>query len=161
MLTLIIGTLLGFVCSLLANVVTGPLLSLASRHRIVTLLAKLPFVADRRLSGEWEVTWTVSSPGYPTTNTGTTRIQNCLGLIAFSTTSEGYGSAREYHYVGRSKGGIVSGRWYDPGPDAYYGVFQTRWNGICTGAEGKWVGWASNGSVKAGDLELSRRRDAD
>ncbi len=159
MLNLIAGAVLGFLFSLLANAITGPLLSLASRRRIVTLLTRLPFVRDRRFGGDWDVTWTVSSPGYPETNIGTTEIDSCLGLLAFSTTSKGYGSAREYHYVGYFKGGVVSGRWYDPGPEAYHGMFQIRWNGTCTAAQGKWIGWASDGSVKAGDLRLSRRMD--
>jgi len=156
MISLIVGGFLGFIASVFANAVTGPLLSLASRHRIVAALSKLPFVSNSSLAGEWNVSWSVTSPGYPQLNVGTTKINSCLRMLAFSTTSTGYGAHRRYHYVGQSKGGIVSGRWYDPGPDAYHGLFQIRWNGACTAATGKWIGWASDGTVKEGSLILSR-----
>lgn len=157
MLSILAGALLGFLFSIIANAVTGPLLSLTSRHRIVALLAKVPLLNDRRLRGEWRVAWTVDSPGYPSENDGLTHVDSCLGMIAFSTSSRGYGAVREYLYVGKSKGGVVSGRWYDPGPDSYHGMFQMRWNGTCTGAEGKWIGWAKDGSIKVGELRLLRQ----
>lgn len=156
MLILIAGAVLGLIASILANVLTGPILSLASRHRIVAALARLPFVSDRRLKGEWRVCWTVTSLGYQPENEGSTRIASAFSMLAFSTTATGYDVSREYLYVGHSKGGIVSGRWYDPGPDAYHGMFQIRWNGTCTAASGKWIGWASDGTIKVGNLELSR-----
>lgn len=156
MVILIAGALLGFLFSILANAVTGPILSLASRRAVVAALSKLPLVSDRQLAGQWKVIWTVSSSGYPASNVGITAIDSCLSMVAFSTSSSGYGTTREYQYVGHSKGGIVSGRWYDPGPDAYHGMFQIRWNGTRTGADGKWIGWANDGTVKSGDLALSR-----
>jgi hypothetical protein len=156
MLLLLLGVALGIIPSILANIFTGPILSLASRHRLVARLAKLRFASSRELQGDWKITWTVDSLGYPTVNNGTTRIDTFMRMQAFSTVSTGYGAANRYFYVGEAKGGIVSGRWYDPGPDSYHGMFQIRWNGARTAATGKWIGWAADGTVKAGDLVLKR-----
>ena len=155
--TLVIGAVLGFTASLLANAVTGPIVSLASRYRLVQLLARIPFMSDRRLAGKWRICWQVNSPGYPERNEGMTEISSFLGAVAFSAASEGYGAKRTYLYVGHAKAGIISGRWYDPdGSEAYYGLFQIRWNGTLQAAAGKWIGWAADGTVKEGDLNLSR-----
>lgn len=156
MLLLFLGVALGIIPSIVANIVTGPILSLASRHRLVEILSKIPFSSNKNLQGNWKVTWTVDSPGYPNENTGITQIDSFMRMLSFSTVSAGYGAANRYLYVGESKGGIVSGRWYDPGPDSYHGMFQIRWNGTRTTATGKWIGWASDGNVKVGDLELKR-----
>jgi hypothetical protein len=156
MLLLFLGVALGIIPSIMANVVTGPILSLASRHKIVVALSRIPFASNKELQGDWLVTWTVDSPGYPSVNTGATRIESFMRMLTFSTVSAGYDAANRYLYVGETKGGIVSGRWYDPGPDSYHGMFQMRWNGTRTIAIGKWIGWAANGTVKVGDLELKR-----
>ncbi len=157
-ITLFLGGVLGFLASLLANVVTGPVLSLASRYRLVLALSRIPLTSDKRLRGNWRIAWSVRSRGYPPVNEGVTKISSFLGAIGFSATSSGYGTQRVYLYVGYATGSIISGRWYDPdGTEAYHGLFQIRLNGALQSAHGKWIGWAADGTVKAGNLTLERQ----
>ena len=155
--TLLLGGVLGFVASLLANAVTGPVLSLASRHWIIRSLSSIPFASDKRLSGRWKVSWCVRSGGYPPLNQGETIVSTFLGAITFSAVSDGYGAKRVYLYVGHARGNVISGRWYDPdGSEGYHGMFQIRLHGTFQFASGKWIGWAADGTVKEGDLRLER-----
>jgi hypothetical protein len=69
-----------------------------------------------------------------------------------STTTSG--SKIKYGFVGELDGRVITGRWYDTrnAGGSYHGSFQVVAEPTMDSASGKWLGFATDGSVKADKL---------
>lgn len=131
-----------------------PARALMNRYKIVTILSGLR-IKTKVLTGEWDIEWTVDSQTFPHRNRHRAIVYRFSRYVAAEIESfTRDGVAIKYGFVGQLRGSILSGGWFDSqeGKAGYYGSFQIVLAPTMREARGKWLGFARDQSVKAGDL---------
>lgn len=139
-----IGLVTGVAASLVANILSGPLLSAMTSYGAVRTFAKLRCARDRGFEGAWEIHWSAESHRSPKSNASSTRVASFLKFVAFEGTFESSTGPATYRFVGRNRGRVISGRWFDPRSEGYHGHFQMLRAGTLSAAEGSWIGFSSD-----------------
>jgi hypothetical protein len=153
------GAATALVRTLFIALVQEPARALMNRHQVIRFLSSLWPLKHEAFSGNWEFEWKVDSKNFHRSNKD--RVQFCKFLhfvAAELETRTRSGTRIKYGFVGQMYGSIVTGKWYDiRDPDrGYYGTFQVVMAGTMQSAEGKWLGFAKDASVKTGDLLWKR-----
>ena len=129
------------------------------RHRVVKFVHSWWPLKHEALSGSWEFEWEVTSKNFPKSNKVRVTLYKVLHYIAAEGESRtNSGDKIKYGFVGQIDGLTVTGRWYDardPGR-GYYGTFQVVMGGTMHQAIGKWIGFANDQRVKAGDFNWQK-----
>lgn len=127
---------------------------LLTRYRIVKLLSRLS-PRHPAFDASWHIEWSVKSKNFPSSNRDRVKVFKFLNYVGAELESETLdGKAIRYGFVGKLHGSILTGSWVDSrGSDfGYYGPFQIVMAATMHSAEGKWIGFAQDRTVKAGDL---------
>jgi hypothetical protein len=123
------------------------------------------FLSDPIWSGQWKITWQVSSSSFKQENSYEGKIYRCLDTVV----TEGMGHTADgesipYGFVGKLSRDhtILTGIWFDRrgAKSGYHGSYQIRLSaGGSTLASGKWIGFSEQrNTVKAGKLTWQKLR---
>ena len=158
--SIVIGAIIGFIFSILANLITGPIIAWLTDFRVLKFFAILKFLRNRDYDGDWNVTWEDNSKDPSQSFSNRVRIYSFLNAVGFEANFQIDHVTVKYNFIGFQNNNAYSGRWYDPrSAGGYHGQFQVVWNGILTMLAGKWLGWSTHDGVKAGTITISRIQD--
>jgi hypothetical protein len=157
LLLLVLGAVLGIGSSLFANFLSGPLLSGITSHRVIQFLAKTPGTSIAGFDGGWEIAWQADSERFSSSSAGPVTIASFASWIAFQAAFELNGELIDYRFVGRNRGGKISGYWFDRRSyEGYHGQYQVVRSGDLRSAAGAWLGFSSARGVRFGIMTWER-----
>ncbi|HYD27284.1 hypothetical protein [Brevundimonas sp.] len=151
------GAFLGAATMGLRTVLQAPLRALTEQSIVIKFLSFLS--PQQPFDGDWAVKWCVDSTKFPEVNEDTVKIYSLFGNVTFTMrTKLRDGTPEKCVFVGKLTDRTLTGRWFDPKDihRAYFGVYQVRLTGNLRDAEGKWSGWANDGSVQSDLMTMSK-----
>jgi hypothetical protein len=154
-----LGFLVGIPASMIASLLLGQPLTIVSGFRAIRFFARLrqKIWHDEIYDADWAQTWKVFSTRFPRENPGPLKIYKFLHLIAAETEmTAASGTGYQIRFVGILDRNIITGKWMDPAPHGYYGTAQFIVSNLREGADGRWLGFSSNGTVKTDDWHWKR-----
>lgn len=157
-----IGALLGVPVSVLASLLVNPLLTVTWSYQLAKWLSyPLGWTAPPQLRNcQWRMEWDVTSTRFPATNPSPLKFYVFLNVMAGeweATTASGAKIC--YRMVAtRAATNKITGRWFDKDGDqlGYVGALQLVLSPTRDEAVGKWIGFSSDGSVKADRMAMVR-----
>jgi hypothetical protein len=151
---------LGIFASIIAALILGPGLTIVSGFRATKFVVGLrqKFAKDTVFDRDWTQTWTVeSSTTYPPMNTSPLRLYRFLHLVAGEADMvTKTGVPVSFRIVGVIDGNYLTGKWMDPTPGGYYGVFQLIKRPSNDLIDGSWAGFSKKGTVRSGVWKWQR-----
>lgn len=159
---LLLGAALSFPIAVLASWVAGPLITIMWSYRLASVFsALLGWTAPMLFrEGNWELTWLVESDRFPRVNKSAVTLRSFLNVVAgewIAVTNDNQKIVYRMLAV-RTSATMLTGRWFDKiGDDlGYVGALQLAISHTRTSAEGKWIGFARDGSVKANVITMRK-----
>ncbi len=159
---LITGALLGVPASMAASLILrflGQAMTILCGFSTVKALTKLRqrLYSDLTFDVPWEEEWHVKSKNYAPRNRSALKTYRFFHLLAAETEHQTIsGTRHEFRILGVIDQNVITGKWMDPGPIGYYGVFQLQLAHARDRAEGQWSGFSNKEGVKSGQWKWTR-----